>query len=206
LEQLLKRADIVTVHVPLIPATRGLLGAAQIAAMRHSAVLVNFARAPIVEEDAVVAALDGGQLRGYVCDFPTPNLNKRAKVVTLPHLGASTKEAEVNCAIMAVDQLRDYLESGVIRNSVNFPDADLPRGLGTARIAIANSNVPNMVGQISTVLAAGGLNIADLLNKSRGELAYTVVDVEGRVPDPLVDQIQAITGVLSARVLDAVPQ
>ena len=201
LDGLLKRADIVTVHVPLVEATRGLIGAGQLALMRRSAVLVNFSRAPIVVQDAVIEALERGALRGYVCDFPSPELNKRDKVVTLPHLGASTNEAEDNCASMAAEELKGYLEQGTILNSVNFPNAELPRAEGTSRLAIANSNVPNMVGQISTLLAEAGLNIADLLNKSRGELAYTLVDVEGRVPAELVDRIRAIDGVLSARLI-----
>ena len=200
LDQLLKRADILTVHVPLIPATRGLIGAEQLALMKKSAVLVNFARAPIVDLDAVVEALDSNQLRGYVCDFPVPELNTRPRAVTLPHLGASTHEAEENSARMAANELRAYLEDGNITNSVNFPEAVLPRNGGT-RIAIANSNVPNMVGQISTLLADAGLNIADLLNKSRGELVYTLVDVEGEVPGDLLDQIRGIEGVLNARLI-----
>jgi Phosphoglycerate dehydrogenase and related dehydrogenases len=201
LDSLLKRADIVTVHVPLVDGTRGLIGADKLALMRKSSVLINFSRGPIVDQQAVVAALEAGALRGYVCDFPTPELNKHEHVVTLPHLGASTNEAEENCAYMAAEELRNYLESGTIKNSVNFPDAELPRSEGTSRIAIANSNVPNMVGQISTLVAGSGLNIADLLNKSRGELAYTLVDVEGTVPSALVDQIRSIEGVLSARVI-----
>jgi D-3-phosphoglycerate dehydrogenase len=201
LEQLFKRADIVTIHVPLVDGTRGLIGAEQLGLMRTSAELVNFARGPIVDEDAVVEALEAGRLRGYVCDFPSPNLNKRDKVVTLPHLGASTNEAEENCARMAADQLKAYLEDGTIVNSVNFPNADLPRTEGTTRVAIANSNVPNMVGQISTLVAEAGLNISNLLNKSRGELAYTLVDVEGRVPPALLGKIKKIDGVLSARAI-----
>jgi D-3-phosphoglycerate dehydrogenase len=201
LDDLLKSSDIVTVHVPLVEGTRGLLGADQIALLRSSAVLVNFARGPIVDEAAVVAALEGDALRGYVCDFPTPELNKRERVVTLPHLGASTGEAEDNCAVMAADQLRAYLEDGNVKNSVNFPDAALARAEGTRRIAIANSNVPNMVGQISSLVAGAGLNIADLLNKSKGDLAYTLVDVEGEVPDGLIAQLAALDGVLAARVL-----
>lgn len=200
LDQLLKRADILTVHVPLIPATRGLIGAQQLALMKKSAVLVNFARAPIVDLDAVVEALDSNQLRGYVCDFPVPELNTRPRAVTLPHLGASTHEAEENSARMAANELRAYLEDGNITNSVNFPEAVLPRNGGT-RIAIVNSNVPNMVGQISTLLADAGLNIADLLNKSRGELAYTLVDVDGEVPDGLLERITGIDGVLNARLI-----
>ena len=200
-EQVLRRADIVTVHVPLLPTTKGLIGADQLAVMQPSAVLINFSRAPIVDETAVVAALEADRLSGYVCDFPSPALNKHAKVVTLPHLGASTGEAEENCARMAADQLRAYLEQGVIVNSVNFPNADLPRSAGTRRLAIANSNTPNMVGQISAVVAEAGLNIADLLNRSKGELAYTVIDVEGEVPDAVVTKLRAIPGVLSARLL-----
>ena len=201
LEQVLSQADIVTVHVPLLDATRGMIGAKELAQLPASAVLLNFARAPIVDEAAVVEALEAGRLRGYVCDFPSPALNKHANVVTLPHLGASTNEAEENCARMAADQLRAYLEHGTIHNSVNFPSAELYRRPETTRLAIANSNVPNMVGQITTDLAAAGLNIADLLNKSRGDLAYTLIDVEGTVPAPLLDALRAIPGVLSARVV-----
>ncbi len=201
LDDLLKRSDIVTVHVPLVAGTKGLIGAAQFAAMKSSAVLLNFARGPIVDEPSLLHALETNEIRGYVCDFPTPTLNKRPRVVTLPHLGASTNEAEENCARMAADELRWYLEDGTIQNSVNFPDARLPRGEGTRRIAIANSNVPNMVGQISTMLADAGLNISDLLNKSRGDLAYTLVDVEGTVPGGLLDRIKGIEGVLSARLI-----
>jgi D-3-phosphoglycerate dehydrogenase / 2-oxoglutarate reductase len=201
LEAMLKRADIVTVHVPLVDGTRGLIGAEQLSVMRKSAVLINFARGPIVEVAAVVAALEAGSLRGYVCDFPTPELNKHDNVVTLPHLGASTNEAEENCAYMAAEELKAYLEDGTIKHSVNFPDAELARVEGTQRIAIANSNVPNMVGQISTLVAETGLNISDLLNKSRGGLAYTLVDVDGDVSPALIAKIRGIDGVLSARVL-----
>ncbi len=201
LSELLKRSDIVTVHVPLIAATKGLISTEQFKAMKSSAVLLNFARGPIVDERALIEALDAGQLRGYVCDFPTPSLNKRPHVVTLPHLGASTNEAEENCARMAADELRWYLEDGTIQNSVNFPDARLPRTGGTRRLAISNSNVPNMVGQISTMLAEAGLNISDLLNKSRGDVAYTLVDVEGDLPPDLPGRIKGIDGVLSARLL-----
>ncbi|MDR2348910.1 MAG: phosphoglycerate dehydrogenase [Bifidobacteriaceae bacterium] len=201
LGQLLQRADVVTVHVPLVDATRSLVGGEEIALLRPSAVLLNFARGPIVDTAAVVAALEAGALRGYVCDFPTPELNRHENVVTLPHLGASTGEAEDNSARMAAIELRDYLEDGVIANSVNFPDAALPRSPGASRIAIANSNVPNMVGQISTLLAGAGLNIADLLNKSRGEVAYTLIDVDGGIPAGLLDAIRGVEGVLAARVV-----
>jgi D-3-phosphoglycerate dehydrogenase len=148
-----------------------------------------------------MAALEAGKLSAYVCDFPTPRIKDHAGVIALPHLGASTNEAEENCAMMVADTLRDYLENGNIRHSVNFPEAALPRVPTAERIAIANSNVPNMVGQISTSLAEAGLNIADLLNKSKGEVAYTLIDVDGRVPGVLIDRIAAIPGVLSVRAV-----
>jgi D-3-phosphoglycerate dehydrogenase len=162
--------------------------------------VLNFARAGIVDDAAVLAALDGGALSAYVCDFPTMANKSHPKVVALPHLGASTGEAEDNCAVMVAETLRDFLENGNIRHSVNFPEAMLPRVPGTYRIAIANSNVPNMVGQISTRLAAAGLNIADLLNKSRGDVAYTLIDTDAPVPAAVLADIAGITGVLSARL------
>jgi D-3-phosphoglycerate dehydrogenase len=203
LDDLFARADMVTVHVPLIDATRGLVNAARLKLMRQGGTILNFSRAPIVSEADVLAALDAGHLHAYICDFPTAAAKDHARVVTLPHLGASTGEAEENCAVMAADSLRDFLEHGNVRNSVNFPEAVLPRVPGTTRIAIANSNVPNMVGQISTCLAGAKLNIADLLNKSRGEYAYTLIDAEGDVEDPVLEAIRAIGGVLSARIVRA---
>jgi len=201
LEDLFARADAVSVHVPLNEHTRGLVNAARLALMKSDATILNFARAAIVDTDAVLAALDAGRLHAYVCDFPQRALKDHPKVVTLPHLGASTGEAEENCAIMAAEQLRDFLENGNIRNSVNYPEAVLPRMPNTTRIAIANSNVPNMVGQISTCLAGQKINIADLLNKSRGEIAYTLIDVDGEVSAGLLVAIRAIHGVLSARIV-----
>lgn len=201
LSQMLARSDMITLHVPLNDATKGMIGANEVRQMHSSAVLVNFSRGPIVDEAAVIDGLETGQLRGYVCDFPSPNLIKRDGVVTLPHLGASTNEAEENCARMAADQLKAYLENGCITNSVNFPSANLARNPETSRLIITNSNVPNMVGQISTLLAEAGLNISDLLNKSRNELAYTVIDVEGQFPETLLLDINAIPGVLSSRVI-----
>ncbi|MCL2654523.1 MAG: phosphoglycerate dehydrogenase [Coriobacteriia bacterium] len=202
LDLLLSKSDIITIHVPLLPATTGMIGAEQLALMQPDTVLINFARAPIVDEDALVAALESDRLRGYVCDFPSPALNTRERVVTLPHLGASTAEAEENCARMAADELRAYLEDGVIRNSVNFPAAELSRAPGTTRVCIANRNIPNMVGQVSTVLADAGLNLAEVLNKSRGELAYTLADIDGAVPDAVVTKLASIDGVLAVRVLE----
>lgn len=201
LEDVFRRADVITTHVPLIDATKGLVNADRIALMSPQAVVLNFSRAGIVDEGAVLDALNNETLRGYVCDFPSPELNRHPKVIALPHLGASTYEAEDNCAVMAADEIRAYLERGEITNSVNFPDATLARGEGTTRICVVNNNVPNMVGQISTVLADAGLNIADLLNKSRCDLAYTLIDVEGSVPESASQAIAAIEGVLGVRVI-----
>ena len=200
LDDLFARSDIVTVHVPLADATRGLVNEARIRLMRRGSAVLNFARGPIVDEAAILAALEQGQLATYVCDFPTRAGKDHPRVVSLPHLGASTDEAEENCAVMVADTLRDYLENGNIRNSVNFPEAVLPR-VGESRIAIANDNVPNMVGQISTCLAGAKLNIADLLNKSRGDHAYTLIDVDGTVEAATFAAVRGIPGVLSARIV-----
>jgi len=201
LEDLFARSDAITLHVPLNDATRALVNGARLARMRDGGTILNFARAAIVDEAAVVAALDAGRLHAYVCDFPKRALKDHARVITLPHLGASTSEAEENCAVMVAEQMRDFLENGNIRNSVNFPDTVLPRVPGTTRLGVANRNVPNMVGQISTALAAHGINIADLLNKSRGEYAYTLIDADGALGEALLAELRAIDGVLSARIL-----
>ena len=201
IEDVFRKADILTVHVPLIDSTRSLVSTQRIALMKETAVLLNFARAEIVDTAAVVAALDEGKLGGYVCDFPSTAVHKHPRCISLPHLGASTKEAERNCAMMAVDSLRGFLEDGQVHNSVNFPEAVMSREPGTRRIVIVNRNVPNMVGQVSTIVAQHGQNIANLLNKSRGELAVTLVDVEGEVASGLLDELCGINGVLSARLV-----
>jgi D-3-phosphoglycerate dehydrogenase len=200
-DDLFTRSEVVTLHVPAVVATRGLVNAARLKLMKKGAALLNFARAEIVVENDVLAALDSGQLSAYVCDFPTAATKRHRKVVALPHLGASTGEAEENCAVMVAETLRDFLENGNLRHSVNFPEAVLLRLPNTSRLAIANANVPNMVGQISTALAGANLNIADLLNKSRGEIAYTLIDTDGPVPEATVTQLRAIHGVLSVRVV-----
>jgi D-3-phosphoglycerate dehydrogenase / 2-oxoglutarate reductase len=200
LDELFQHADFVTCHVPLIDATRNLANADRIALMNDGGVLINFARDGIVDDAAAIAALDSGKLHAYVTDFPTPELIAHPKVVALPHLGASTGEAEANCAVMVAENVKDYLENGNVRFSVNFPDARLPR-LDAWRITVANANVPNMVGQISTCIADAGLNIEDLLNKSIGALAYTIVDVNGAPSDELLDRIRSIEGVLALRNL-----
>jgi D-3-phosphoglycerate dehydrogenase len=201
-EDALRMADFVTLHVPLIDATRNLINAQRIGAMRPDAVLLNFAREGVVDNAAVIEALDANKLQAYICDFPANALKGHVKVVALPHLGASTEEAEENCAVMVAEQLTDYLEHGNILNSVNFPNVSMPRE-SAYRIAIANANVPNMVGQISSVLAAAGLNIHNMVNKSKGDMAYTLVDVDSAVTAAVRQQIAAIAGVLVVRYLPA---
>ena len=203
LDHLFSQCDAITVHVPLLDATKGLVSAERVAMMPPDGIIVNLARGGICDDTAVLAALDSKKLHAYVIDFPTATLLKHPKVLSFPHLGASTDEAEENCAVMVADSLRDYLEDGTIRNSVNFPEAVMPRSQNT-RITIANANVPNMVGQISTILAASGANIADLLNKSRGEIAYTIIDIDGDVDAATVESLKKIEGVLSLRHLPQV--
>jgi D-3-phosphoglycerate dehydrogenase len=202
IEELLKQSDFVTLHVPLLPMTRKLIDAPRLAAMKPGAVLLNFARDGIVDEDAIPHALASQRLRAYITDFPTPKLLRQPGVVSLPHLGASTAEAEENCAIMVVDQVREYLEHGSIRNAVNFPNVEMMRE-SPFRVAIANANVPNMLGQISTTMAHHGLNIHNMVNKSRGEMAYTLVDVDSPVDDGIIAAVAGIEGVLSVRAIPA---
>ncbi len=199
-EEVLKSADFVTLHVPFVEATKNLVNAQRLALMRSQAILLNFSRDGIVENAAVLAALKGKKLRAYVCDFPAQALLNQPGVIALPHLGASTREAEDNCAIMVADQLREYLEHGNVQNAVNFPDVVMARE-SEYRVGIANSNVPNMLGQISTAMADAGLNIHNMLNKSKGEMAYTLVDVDSAVPAPVIAKIKAIKGVLAVRYL-----
>jgi len=201
-EEVLRQSDFVTLHVPLLPVTRHMIDAKRLETLKRDAVLLNFARDAIVDEEAVLAALRGGQLRAYLCDFPSPRLQAEPRVVALPHLGASTAEAEENCAVMVVDQVRAYLEHGDIANAVNFPSVEMARE-SAFRVAIANANVPNMLGQISTTMAQAGLNIHNMVNKSRGEMAYTLVDVDSTVEQKVIEEIAAIHGVLSVRSIPA---
>jgi len=200
LDQLFKKADAVTLHVPLVEDTRNLVNRDRIALMNDGGVIINFARPGVIDDQAAIAALDSGKLHSYVSDFPTPELIAHSKVVALPHLGASTAEAEENCAIMVVKNVKEFLENGNIQFSVNFPRARLTR-IDAWRITVSNENVPNMVGQISTCLANSGLNIEDLLNKSAGEYAYTIVDVNGPVKDETMAELRSIAGVLALRNL-----
>jgi D-3-phosphoglycerate dehydrogenase len=200
IEELLKQADFVTLHLPLLPATRGLIDEPRLALMKPGSVLLNFARDALVVDAAVVAALRARRLKYYLCDFPGPALLHEPGIVALPHLGASTAEAEENCAVMVVDQVREYLENGGIANAVNFPNVEMPRE-SPYRLAIANANVPNMLGQISTAMAHAGLNIHNMVNKSRGEMAYTLVDVDSPIQPAAIAAIAAIDGVLSVRAI-----
>lgn len=200
-DDLVTQSDFITVHVPLNDATRDMISAERLRLARKRLVLMNFARDGIVDLEAVKQALDEERVQAYVSDFPNNRLKGHPRAIMLPHLGASTQEAEDNCAVMVADQVRDFLEQGNVRNSVNFPEAIMPVNGDYHRIAIVNANVPNMVGQISTTLAEQGLNIEDLLNKSKSKVAYTLVDVDSQVPTEVLGKIGAIDGVLSARAL-----
>ncbi|MDR0600053.1 MAG: phosphoglycerate dehydrogenase [Treponema sp.] len=200
LEGLLTRADYVTLHLPLGDTTRGLLDAEKFRLMKRGARIINLARGGLVNEADIIEALRSGRLASYVTDFPTAELLACEKAICIPHLGASTPEAEDNCAVMAVRQLMDYLESGIIKNSVNFPRCKL-EFRSPCRLLVANRNIPNMVGQITTVLAGGSINITDLINHHHNEYAYNIIDTEQAVPPELMEKIAAIEGVIRVRSL-----
>ncbi|HEY5734596.1 MAG TPA: 3-phosphoglycerate dehydrogenase family protein [Gammaproteobacteria bacterium] len=200
-DDLLAKSDFVTFHVPLIDATANMINEARLKLMKPEAVILNFARNGIVDDEAVVRALDDNRLYAYICDFPSNLLKQHSRVVTLPHLGASTREAEDNCAIMVADQISDYLENGNIKNSVNFPMVRLPRVADSFRLAVVNSNVPDMVGKIAHALGQTDHNIVHMVNESRGEVAYTLMDLDAEIPESLEKTICDIDGVLSVRRL-----
>ncbi|MGB5831988.1 MAG: 3-phosphoglycerate dehydrogenase family protein [Thiohalocapsa sp.] len=200
IDDLVSRSDFITFHVPLTEHTRHMINAERIQTMKDHAVLLNFSRDGIIDDDAAVTALDAGKLYAYVCDFPSNLLKDHPRVISLPHLGASTREAEDNCAVMVAEQVRAYLEDGNVTNSVNFPEIHLPRN-GGYRMAVVNSNVPNLLGQVSTDLAEAGLNILDMLNRSRAELAVTLIDIDRPCPEDTARRISEIEGVLSVRCL-----
>jgi D-3-phosphoglycerate dehydrogenase len=202
LEEALKASHFVTLHVPLVEKTRHLVNARNLEHLRAGAVLLNFSREGVVDDAAVLKALKAHRVKCYVTDFPTAALIGQPNVVALPHLGASTAEAEDNCAVMAVDQAREYLEHGIVRNAVNFPDAVMPRE-SPYRLAIANANVPNMLARISHAMGSRKINIHNMLNKSRGEMAYTLVDVDSPVPAAAIEELRGIEGVLAVRYLPA---
>ncbi len=200
-EELLSLSDFASLHMPLTKDTQGCINAERLQLMREGSVLLNFSRDGLVDEDALLGVLEKGGLHAYVTDFPTSRIKDHPRVIALPHIGASTREAEENCAVMVADQIRDFLENGNIRNSVNFPEVVMPRTPNATRITIANANIPAMVSKISSCLGEAQLNILDLLNKSKGEVAYTIIDVEGEVGPEVMASIRQIDGVLSARVI-----
>jgi len=202
LQSLLARADYITLHVPAIDATKHMINAETLKIVKKGAVLLNFAREAIVDAHAVVASLDAGHLGKYICDFPEPILLNRADVYAMPHIGASTEEAEENCAIMAADQLMDYLENGNIKNSVNFPAVAMDRNPGTgARITFSNQNVSGVLGHVLSVLADNKVNVVDMVNKSRGEVAYNIIDVQQAPSADVVAAIAKVEHVIAVRVI-----
>jgi D-3-phosphoglycerate dehydrogenase len=204
LDELLKAADFVTLHVPLVEKTRHLVGAKNLKLLKQGAVLLNFSREGVVEDAAVLKALESKQLRSFVTDFPSAELIDRQGVVALPHLGASTSEAEDNCAVMVADQVREYIAHGTMENAVNFPNAQMLRE-SPYRLAIANANVPNMLASISQAMGSHKINIHNMLNKSKGEMAYTLVDVDSPVPPDVFKELCAIKGVLAVHYLPVGP-
>jgi D-3-phosphoglycerate dehydrogenase len=200
LEVLLNKVDVVTFHVPLIDVTRNMINEERVALMRPGSVILNFARDGIVDDTAVCKAIDTGRIAAYVCDFPSPELSECDRVIALPHLGASTSEAEDNCAIMVAEQVRDFIENGNITNSVNFPDVHMAKE-AVNRLIVTHANVPNMLGQISTALADHNLNIRDMINQSHDDIAYTLVDTDDVIPDEAREAVKAIEGVKIVRVV-----
>lgn len=200
IDEMIGKVDFITFHVPLIEATTNMINAERLKLMKDNVVILNFARNGIIDDEAVSAAIKSGKVYAYVCDFPSNLLKNHERVITLPHLGASTSEAEDNCAIMVAQQIKDYLENGNIKNSVNFPEVKLPRTDGH-RVTIVNSNVPDMIGQISSTLANKGMNIIDMLNKSKGNVAYTIIDIDKLADDGLISELNKIDGILSVRAI-----
>jgi len=200
IDDVLSHADFLSLHVPFMESTQHMIAQDEFNKMKSELVLLNFSREGIVNDEALVQALHAGKVSRYVCDFPNKTLMNTNNVIVLPHLGASTQEAEENCAVMACEQLMAFLEKGTIYNSINFPETRLACN-GGVRLAIANANVPNMVGQVSTTLANAKLNILDMINKSRGEIAYTLIDINTTIPEPTLQQIKAIDGILSLRIM-----
>ena len=201
IDDLLSQCDFVTFHVPLIDATRNMINAERLKSMHDDVTILNFSRAGIVNDEAVIRALNSGKVRAYICDFPSNLLKKSPKVITLPHLGASTTEAEDNCAIMVAEQVKDYLENGNISNAVNFPTIKMAKIPGQHRLTIAHKNMPNIIGPITNAIAKAEINIIDMLNKSLNEAAYTLIDIEAKLPQLIIDEITAIDGVLNVRCL-----
>ena len=202
IDDLLTQCDFVTFHVPLVDATRNMINAERLKNMRDDVTILNFSRSGIVNDEAVVAAIESGKVHAYICDFPSNLLKQHPKVVTLPHLGASTAEAEDNCAIMVADQVKDYLENGNIHNAVNFPTVKMAKINGQHRLTIAHENIPNIIGPITNAIAKVDINILDMLNKSLNDSAYTLIDIDSELPSSVIEEVEAITGVLNVRCLN----
>ena len=200
-DEIYEECDYITIHVPLVDSTRRMINEDAIAKMKDHVVILNFSRDLLADEEAIVQALEQGKIKRYVTDFANPVVAGKAGVLVIPHLGASTAEAEENCAIMAVKELRDFLENGNIRNSVNFPKCDMGVCKGKSRVAITHKNIPNMISQFTKILGVEGRNIADLTNKSRGDYAYTLIDLESELPVSVVEELEAVEGVSRVRVV-----
>ena len=201
LDEIYSQCDYITIHVPLMDSTRGMINKEKLAIMKDGVVILNFSRDTLVNDDDMAEALDAGKVRYYVSDFPNPKVANMERVILLPHLGASTKESEDNCAVMAVKELTDYLENGNIKNSVNFPSCDMGMCQAESRVAVLHMNIPNMIGQITAILAEQGMNISDMTNKSRDKYAYTLLDLEHKAEDSTIQKLRAIKGVLRVRVV-----
>jgi len=201
LETLLSEVDYLSIHVPLLDSTKGMFNSEKFAMMKDGINILNFARGGLVDNEDLKAALASGKVSTYVTDFPSADLLGVEGVIPIPHLGASTEESEDNCAIMASQQIKDYLETGNIRNSVNFPTCELSVKAGHKRLIIANKNIPNMISEITSLLADNSINIGDMLNKSKGDLAYNIIDVDGEVSQDVLDKLQAVDGIIFAKVM-----
>ena len=201
LDEIYSQCDYITIHVPLLDSTRKMIDRDAFAKMKDGVVLLNFARDLLVDEEALIDALESGKVKKYVTDFANPIVAGREGILVTPHLGASTEESEENCAVMAVKELRDFLENGNIKNSVNFPNCDMGSCVTVGRIAITHKNIPNMISQFTKILGGEGINIADMTNKSKGGYAYTLIDLESAVSREALDELQAVEGVAKVRVV-----
>lgn len=201
LDEIYSQCDYITIHVPLIDATKKMINKEALGKMKDGVVILNFARDLLVDEEALIEALENGKVKKYVTDFANPTVAGREGILVTPHLGASTEESEENCAVMAVKEVRDFLENGNIKNSVNFPNCDMGSCVAVGRIALTHKNIPNMISQVTNILGSEGLNIADMTNKSKGEFAYTLIDLESAASRQALDALEAIDGVSKVRVV-----
>ena len=200
-EDIYKECDFITIHVPLLDSTKGMINEEAISMMKETTVVLNFARDLLVDEKAMVEALEAGKIKKYVSDFPNPVTAGNENVILIPHLGASTEESEDNCAVMAVKEVMDFMENGNVRNSVNYPACDLGVAMTAGRVAVCHKNIPNMIGQLTSILASVGVNIPNMMNKSRGDFAYSLLDLDASISEDVVAKLEAIEGVLKVRVV-----